>query len=67
MGIHRNPGLNQSVLQMVEQYATDVDTGAAVTTVSDKFARYLPDSIQQWNGPNVRLANGQIISPKQGI
>ena len=37
------------------------------TAVSDKFARYLPDCIQQWNGPNVRLANGQIISPKQGI
>ena len=129
MGIHRNPGLNQSVLQMVDQYATDVtnkgisrafvaketpmgavilatprfnqnsyvnrqlnyltisgnqlvtenvtcngvkakaliDTGAAVTAVSDKFARYLPESIQQWNGPNVRLADGQIIIPKQGI
>ena len=44
-----------------------IDTGAAVTAVSDKFARYLPESIQQWNGPNVRLADGQIISPKQGI
>ena len=44
-----------------------IDTGAAITAVSDKFAQSLKDNFRDWNGPSISLANGQRLYPRTGV
>ena len=44
-----------------------IDTGAAVTAVTMGFANKLNDPITPLDGPDIILANGQSMSPQQGI
>ena len=44
-----------------------IDTGAALTAVSEEFALKIPDGKKEWKGPTVSLANGQLIQPRFGV
>ena len=44
-----------------------IDTVAAVTNVSTRFAEQFPQSVKPWKGPEVSLANGQVLTPVAGI
>lgn len=44
-----------------------IDTRAAVTAVSTRFAEQFPQSVKPWKGPKVSLANGEVLAPGAGI
>ena len=43
-----------------------IDTGAALTAVSEHFANRVPKAKCKWTGPAIYLANGQAIEPTHG-
>ena len=44
-----------------------IDTGAAVTAISTRFAEQIQQSVKLWKEPAVSLANGQILAQGAGI
>ena len=44
-----------------------IDTGAAISAVSEAFAQQFPNDKCNWDGPVVSMANCQVVRPKYGL
>ena len=44
-----------------------IDTGAAISAVSDAFAQQFPNDKCNWDGPAVSMANCKVVRPKYGL